>query len=521
MKLLKVHQYLLMKRECLAVLGNRASNLILLTLVLTATFFAVAFSKASTEFLQERMEDPFTNWVNIELTGADEDRIDNLKFVLENDSNRIYYGYNGIQSEFSSSLNLVNRKGGNLSFSTLFYENLSNELIDKVLDTDNVYERPEGVKTAIESISEGTLGVIMTLDALLSLGYDYDDLPAYVDYHAKSEDADTLGIPMLNDNVYARAPLPLLAIVKRLPMNKDAVAAIKLHVARKNTGGDCPIDLCNEKYVKELFFFVPDGVDFSFDSITNAIAPEIAENINRVLPDDRLKEYKPWKKGQIMRVYTRNGTPPKEIIKLEYELKNCYSNKGVERIYNYDVSTLGVNTESDNIISVRFEHLDSISAFERFVKETSRLQIEMTQVNAKKNFAAVSNLADVLTFAMIVFSLISIIIFIVNMLQSYFQKVKRNLGTFKAFGLSSKELIGVYVMIIIGIVLVAIDVSMVIVCITQISLPKRDGNIGYLNIWNSLTLWTIVIIIASALASVLIVMRRLLRQTPGNLIYDR
>ena len=124
--MLKAHQYLLIKRECRTVLGHRASNLILLTMVLAATFFAVSFSKASTEYLKQRMEDPFTNWVNIELTGADEEVINALRDALENDSTRSHFGdIKGIQSEFNSSLNLVTTNGGYRLFSTLFYENLS------------------------------------------------------------------------------------------------------------------------------------------------------------------------------------------------------------------------------------------------------------------------------------------------------------------------------------------------------------------------------------------------------------
>ena len=54
-------------------------------------------------------------------------------------------------------------------------------------------------------------------------------------------------------------------------------------------------------------------------------------------------------------------------------------------------------------------------------------------------------MAAILSAAMVIFSIVCIIMFLVNMLQSYFQKVKRNIGTFKAFGMNAAELIYVYV----------------------------------------------------------------------------
>lgn len=528
MKLLKEHQYLLMRRECRVVLGHRASNLWLLTIVLTATFFAVAFSAASTNYLGEKMDDPFTNWVNIELAGADDTAKDNLQQLLADDSVQFRFGFNEMQSEINSSLNLVTVDGKSKPFSALFYENLSNSLVKKVLEEDNVVNACS-IDTGL--IADETLGIIMTTEALEGLGYSKDNPPVYVSYYSKSVGADTLGIEMLDDSVHARAPLPLLAVVKRLPMNKEAIASKYLDAIRRKPGRDCPIDMCHENYARELFFFVPTDVveDFCAGNIRKMLSPNLGGCIDEVMIIEKPnkerheidKRLRPWKKGMIIQVYTHAGTPIKTVNCLEDTLKKYYMNKGVERIYNYDAIAVDGTQKRDNVYSVYFERLDSIASFERLVKSCSGLQIEMTQVNAKKNFSAVSNMANILTIAMIMFSIVSIVIFIVNMMRTYFQKVKRNLGTFKAFGVSTNELIGVYAIIIIGIVLATLVIAMAIVWITELLLPLRDGGFGYLLLWNKLTLWTIVVIVVCALSSVMIVMHGLLRNTPGNLIYDR
>jgi ABC-type antimicrobial peptide transport system permease subunit len=149
----------------------------------------------------------------------------------------------------------------------------------------------------------------------------------------------------------------------------------------------------------------------------------------------------------------------------------------------------------------------------------------MSQVNSKENYNAVSILAGILSWAIIIFAIVCIILFIVNLLQSYFQKVKKNLGTFKAFGVSNRQLIRVYVLIVGCIVLASMLLALGITSISQVLLAvlgiMKEGTYGYLDIVSSKTIAAVLIIIVVAISTVYYVMRRLLRQTPGDLIYDR
>ena len=111
------------------------------------------------------------------------------------------------------------------------------------------------------------------------------------------------------------------------------------------------------------------------------------------------------------------------------------------------------------------------------------------------------------------------------MLQSYFQKVKRNLGTFKAFGISSSELTSVYVWIILAIIVTAIILALTITWIAQYGLHilgiMKDGTFDYLSLKGTNTFLAIAIIIVATLVTVKLVMNQLMKQTPGDLIYDR
>lgn len=542
MKLFKEHQYLLMRRESRVVIGRRAVNLWLLLAVLLATFFAIAFSAGSMAYLNDKMNDPFTNWVNINLNGGEhleelKDSLDNaiLRASLDSEiTTQPNFGFDGYQREVLSSFNCCYKNEDKWQiFSTLYYEKMRSDFIAAVLSEENVID---GLSIDPDSIADNSIGVITTLENLERLGYSRDHVPAFVDYPSSSPGAEEFGIRMMEDD-YARSPMPLLGVVKRLPMNKDMIAARYLERLISD-GINHPFSLNNRDYAVELEFFVPDEVtNFTRDNIMSLlddslrqyVDPDVTTTIllNTDQDQDMLRS---WKKGKVWRVYLIDDSVPIAAVnRIEHLISEGFAKQGVVRVYGYDTTEANIGEASekdgsirmDDIISVHFNRLDSIRAFERFVKDISNLQIEMTQVNSKENFNAVSTMANILTIALLLFSIISIIIFIVNMMQSYFQKVKRNLGTFKAFGISTSELTKVYVVIIVGIVVVALVVAMTIVWITEMILPLKEGGFKYLILWNNMTMWAVLIILISTICSVLIVMRRLLRQTPGDLIYDR
>ena len=258
------------------------------------------------------------------------------------------------------------------------------------------------------------------------------------------------------------------------------------------------------------------------------IPDSIRHNATVKITEERIQERLcSWRSGCVKTVYP-DGRPPLHVInKIEKGILQKYGSRGVTRVYDYDESLRERDRELgiDNGLSIRFNKLDSIRSFEQYMKDHYQLQIEMSQVNSKENFNAVSTMANILTFALLLFSIMSIVIFIVNMMQSYFQKVRKNLGTFKAFGISTRELTKSYIAIIVAIVTTALVIALAFTGTVELLLRvlgiMKDGAYSWLVLWNTNTLLAIVVILICTVVSILIVMRRLLRQTPGNLIYDR
>lgn len=312
-------------------------------------------------------------------------------------------------------------------------------------------------------------------------------------------------------------------------MNKDILASKYLFIQYNDNNYPEPFNLSKEHYARNLYFFVPSEVKDFDKGALECIPASFKSSTAAVMPTEtRIAErLRPWRAGTIKTVYT-DGLPPLSVInRIEEQILGKYGKAGVVRVYDYDESYKEFDSELgiDNGLSIHFTQLDSIRAFERYMKDNWQLQIEMTQVNSKENFNAVSIMAAILSAAMIVFSIVCIIIFLTNMLQNYFQKVRRNLGTFRAFGMSNIELIRVYVVIIVSIVVVALALALLVTWFTECALwlleIKKDDVYSWLILWNSRTIWAIIIIVVATIATVLLVMHRLLHHTPGNLIYDR
>ena len=96
----------------------------------------------------------------------------------------------------------------------------------------------------------------MTLDAIEKMKYTRNNIPAFIDCRIPAKQADTLWNNKVDKDGYMRAPLPLLAVVRRLPMNKQMIASKYLFLQYTENNDPEPFNLSKEKYARNLYFFV-------------------------------------------------------------------------------------------------------------------------------------------------------------------------------------------------------------------------------------------------------------------------
>ena len=472
---MKQYLKLLMAREGKEVLGKNGSNLWILTIVLIATFLSIAFSEGSRIYLRYKMVDPFTNWVSIK-NSTDGDQFSKFKKALEEEKNKAKFGYNSVQMDQTTNWNMEGVNDGEHGYylSLRSFEDIESNIVKAILQEDNVVG-----KACIDSayLNNNTLGVILSLNAAKLLGYSEEHLPSYIFHMAHTDGADSLGIQVSDG--YVRIPLPVLAVAKRLPENVHMVIGSFLYSQRENNVETLPFNFAHHEkdYLHSLRYFVADEIG--------------KENFEKACQNIAGKIEKHFDAEQVVRVY-------------KYDVKDRTYSKGT-------------------FISVEFKNQSHIRDFEQFAQKYG-VQLEMSKVESMENFNAVTVIARILSAAMVIFSIVCIIMFLVNMLQGYFQKVKRNLGTFKAFGMNTRELTQVYILILITIVLVAVVMALLITWAIQGVLPllgvEKEG-FNYLALWNVTTYVATAVVLVSTILTVIIVMTRMLSQTPGDLIYDR
>ncbi len=510
---------LFVKREGKVVLGKRLSSLWLLSGVLTATFLAIAFSNASLDYLSYKMNDPFINWVDIQNNGGGNDFVGFEEFLKDEERQKEYHfgGYQTDKYYFNTFFTLNDDTFG---LKCRYFAEIDTPLVQAILSDDNVISGCRAVDSVLVSNS---YGVIITHEALYNkLGY-VKEIPPYVYLQAfcDPEAEYDFHVDVYNEH-FAKIPVPVLAVVKRLPTNMDIIGTKHFYIQWQSFA----FNLNESAYASSVVYYLPEKMNAEkFRKDIEEIASGLTYNQVYTM-EKSLPQMTGYKGGNFVGLYYDcydDEIDYAETREIHDAIMAKYQKEGIVRIYEYlDKYPF---EDFDDYISVHFKDLDNIVAFQEHAKEEFQIDIEMSQINAKENFNEVSIMANILSWTMIIFAIICIILFIVNLLQSYFQKVKRNLGTFKAFGISNYELISVYVLIMMAMILVSIVLSFFVTWLIQGILPLlglvKEGTFGYLSLLSGKTFGAILIIIVASVVTVYTVMKKLLKATPGDLIYDR
>lgn len=228
-----------------------------------------------------------------------------------------------------------------------------------------------------------------------------------------------------------------------------------------------------------------------------------------------------------------------QIIQLPFYKKN---QEKIIRIFDFGIGEQTNDPYQNDYLCINFKGgkggLDSVASFSKYLSNTfnegakrdkaSDIEVDSGIVKEKNNFRYLSSISILMAFLLIVFAICSISLFISNLLNAHLAKVKMNLGTFKAFGLSDKESKSIYMTIMVRFVLMAIIIAFALASIAGLILNitlknyfNLEDTAEYFLLINKFTFILIALILAiTALVSYLNI-NRILSKTPGDLIYNR
>ena len=477
--------------EFKSIIGKRGSKMFLLIGLLFISLIAIGIAQGGILYLKERMNDPFVKFIDIENNISQIEKANNEYFPrftfekakkIASDS---LYGVDPLVSqtrtnyiEFSNNNNFLQFKGIILKQTNKFYQTLSDK---KMFITPNVF------------IDTGW-GVVITEDLVkkLDLSADMSYINMRLDY---TNEYDSL----ITDII----PIPISAIVKDLKNNADFIMTDKLFNAIRNRDKVLRSDMHSDY----LCFFMKDMSELSI---------ELKKKGFSLLNDVEQSSYI---NGVIIQTNNISINPPLNSLKI-YDL-----NKFTSQLKNKKLQVV-----KPDYFTFYLNQLDKVKFLADSLKTNYGIEIEQTKLESKKNLDFFEKLSSLLSYSIILFSILSMIIFITNLVVSHINANKKNLGTLQAFGLSNNYIVILYTSISFILVLISFFTSFFLSEIVgnkiiDLYIYSRGIKNEYLNMleFSSLGIDIMLfwLVIVPTLFIILRVVLYLYNKTPGDLIYER
>jgi hypothetical protein len=354
--------------------------------------------------------------------------------------------------------------------------------------------------------------LIVTQAALKELGYD--EVPAFIQLSLAydSTSCNELGITDAVNGSYPVA-FPVKAVVKQLPGMVSFLFTNRfLH--DYSSSNETSWDITEEEYNQVLYLV---GADVDMRIIRTSI-----ENMGYIVSQE---PYRNTWDSELCCLMVESDSYEDEPAKRLTELANQYVNlaNGIFRIYNFQPIT-SYQTDRPTYLSVQIQNLENIRLFQAELYEQCGIKLEMSSIDQKSNFQFVQRMGTILSWCIIAIAVLFICFFIYFMLNTHFQRIEGNLGTFKAFGIQNKILYYIYINLLmritIGAYFLAMGLGLLITSLINLFFTIESGY-HYIDVlvWQNGVLFALALC-ASSIASWLVAKNKL-RHTPGDLIYKR
>lgn len=462
--------------ELKSIAGPRYRNLVVLVIMFIITLFAIGLGKTSIEYLRVKMDNPFVKFIKINIpyeANVSSSDIANLK----DNKIKLRYKFGEVSDAYLDYLTIISSKEQVLLSRCIKEEEELFQFIisssSSLLITNNTYAN--NVNGCV--ITEEVFNSLNKLDKELG----YLKIKKY-------------GI------IFS---IPICGVVKSLPDDIQIIITDKLFSSIRS---DVVWDNKHENHDNYLKVIVGSKVSFNepgFKEVENESYTEAKAfiKLDVTIPTVVFSKMELNYAGQILRVYELDRIP----------------------------SDFNIANKKRDYLTVSFNSLDSIKPFQAYMKEKFKLLIDMNTIESKENFKFFDKLATMLSFSLILFSIISISFFVTNIIISHIQKNKKNLGTLKAFGLSNRIIIALYSLISGIIILFAFILGYLITAIIGqplFSLLYRATGLNTNEISVNFQLYSFILLVSifTILPILLVYFKlksNLKNSTPGDLIYER
>jgi ABC-type lipoprotein export system ATPase subunit len=503
------------KNESKDVLGKSNKNFWWYFVILSVVYIIIGSANGALNDLRDKMEDPFINALEVDHKGG-RGQAEIKHFIqttlLEDSIRRLYrldtvYEFN----RFPFSIRYANHPSDvDIAWArTIVYDD---PLLDKIIDI----KRNNAIGGLFKN--ENDYGIIVTRDFLQRLGYSDETPWIYVTTEFMGK--------------HRSIPLPVKAIVAKLPGSKqDLIMLQNLY--------DNYTNLSNQLLIKrdERLFILTSITEPYLNEIQNLLQLAIEEiGYDPLEFRVSLTEYDKAHK-ELHQIIISNPTNPmrfddidifyERVMKSEtitsYLDKNNIDIQDFTQIYaenyNYNPYISDEIREFDQI-SIVLNSTDNIMDFVSFFEPRTGIQIDMGKIENLNTFNWITNRTKILLLVLIFLSVYSILQYISQTLNSLLFRIRKNIGTLKAFGINVKSVYKIlsFTYITSGYI-IAVVFSALIGCFVVNSIWSVSFFRGF---WELFFFFLPIIALAiGGWGVVWFAERKYFDQTPGDLIYDR
>lgn len=481
------------RREYKELQGKKRFNVVALAVIFFLATLGIGFGSASLRFLKYKMDDRFANCIDIVVDQIYGKGPDVLKdFLMDNEESL------GIESRepvyfLSDRFSDVNGRKCQLDGRSLSAS--SPILYSNILDGSNV------IKKCSDSLRDDQIPIIISLDGLKKLGVDSLD---FVEQYGTANHKDFT------------FDIPVYAIVKELPDMCDFLAT-SAYLKQEIAPGSDHWDITKDKYQRKLLLCFADSVSDKAKDRLVGLGLEV---------EKEEPYFGSWNNNYTLLTAKYDCDSCKPLYDSVYLIAK--KEFGAKRLYDFDIPEADI-TRNPNLYSCymsRDSLVQKVELLKTRLKDETNYTLDMARINSLKNLATVQRMGNILSYCVIGLAVIFICVFICFMLNTHFQKIQRNLGTFKAFGVSNQTLIYIYMRLLVQMLAVAFLLAFAVaLCVTYCFGLFSCGQIepGYQ--WIDVLVWQngllLGLSVVASVVSAFIVSHSLLRHTPGDLIYHR
>lgn len=567
---------LFLEKEGKVLYGKSKVNLLILITIVSLTLLSIGFANGTLKYLNDKLNDPFVNWltVGIPWSKSNASLVSEMIDKLNSDEVKDRYMIDTVTAYKENMLPFYNISSKDFEYTKGRIISSDDPIIKDLLGKENK------VSGNANFTNDKDLGIIVTESMLKRLNYDLNTKVIYMD----NSDIDTTQ----GKGVKFRVPIPVKAVIKEIPGRNNYLITAFFYRSYINHES-CVFDF--KEQTKRIIFYVEDKTlakefgkeieklkstfnlveskssseedNFSSseseDNKENATEDNESDSSNNedavVSADDNgpLTVAVNWEnesdimntKGYEVSVefsakphhYSITEEVYKKIAASDFYKKNADK---IMRVFDFGIAPEPDMEFHNDYLCINFKKngLDSVESFSKYVlknlnsenvkEETNVIAVDSGAVKEKKNFNYIAKMTLLISLLLIIFSILAISLFISNLLKTHLNKVKMNLGTFKAFGLSDKESINIYLKIMMNFIFTGILFSLVIAFAFGKIIDKFfsswlniEDQTAYFRLFDIRTyLLLFIIILVSTIVSFLNI-KKILSKTPGDLIYNR